>query len=155
MLKIFIQRITYRHEATLHLDLDNNSKITTISEWSTDVPFWPHYPGRDVQVLDGNWYFGYAAHWNISAKVNPSQFESLTPNITYVPSCFDAKMPGINGPRGTAFYRTYINTTIGNDLFIYFASCSFYCQLYIDGNYIGDHAAGGYGHFHSISIKQC
>ena len=68
---------------------------------------------------------------------------SLTPNITSVPSSFDVKLPGINGPRGTAFYRAKFESKQGKDIQVYIAACAFYCQLYFDGKYVGDHKAGG------------
>ena len=123
---------------------------TSAQDWSTTVPFYPPYPTRTVQVLDGNWYFGYQNGWNLS-KVDyfQSERQQLTPNITTVPSAFDVAMPGILGPRGTAFYRTNVSIqdSSNHSMLVYFAACSFYCQLYIDGNYIGDHRAGGYQPF--------
>ena len=65
-------------------------------------------------------------------------------------------MPGILGPRGTAFYRT--NVTIqdssNHSMLVYFAACSFYCELCVDGNYIGDHRAGRYQPF-GFAIDPC
>ena len=132
---------------TLHNALNNDKEVRD-DNWSTTVPYWPLYPTRTVQVLDGNWYFGYGGdNFNLNQTIDPSKFELMTPNITAVPSAFDVKMPGIEGPRGTAFYRASFNSKQGKDILVYFSACAFYCQLYFDGKYIGDHRAGGYQPF--------
>eukprot|EP01084_Bolivina_argentea_P112480 200598_1 len=132
-------------QATIHI-LDGNTDLS--SDWSTKIPFYPKYPTRTVQVLDGNWNFGYGGNdFNLSQKIPPDQFNELTPNITYVPSAFDVKLPGILGVRGTAFYRANFTSKPKMDIQVYIAACAFYCQLYFDGNYIGDHKAGGYQPF--------
>ena len=126
------------------------------SEWSTLVPYYPHYPTRTVQVLDGHWYFGYQNDWNVS-KLEYSESErlELTPNVTIVPSAFDVAMPGILGPRGTGFYRANVTIASNHSIYVYFSACAFYCQLYIDGKYIGDHRAGGYQPFgFEVSAKE-
>ena len=48
----------YEDGPTLHYNQQDLNDRTVTTNWSTDVPFWPHYPSRTVQVLDGNWYFG-------------------------------------------------------------------------------------------------
>ncbi len=66
---------------------------------------------------------------------------------------YTQKNEGILGPRGTAFYRTYVYIKPGHKMLVYFSACSFYCQLYVDGMFIGDHKAGGYQPF-SFKIDQ-
>lgn len=112
--------------------------------WSTDVPFWPHYPLRQVQVLDGTWEYGYSATAD-PVSIMPSQIS--TPNFTYVPNAFDVTPPGVLGPRGTAFYRSSFPLTPNSEGMVYFAACSFYCRVFVDGNELGDHRAGGYQPF--------
>merc|ERR1719295_597870 len=132
-------------QATLHI-FNKNTAVTT--DWSLEVPFFPKYPTRTVQVLDGNWNFGYGgSSVNLSQRISPADFEKLTPNVTYVPSAFDVKQPGILGPRGTAFYRANFSSPKGQDIQVYLSACAFYCQLYFDGTYVGDHKAGGYQPF--------
>ena len=134
--------------ATLH-EHPNGDRIVT-SEWITNVPYWPHYPYRNVQTMDGNWFFGYSNDFNINTTIKPSEMIGLTPNITYVPSAFDVKLPGVEGPRGTAFYRANVTIQKGSDIMVYISACAFYCQLYFDGIYIGDHKAGGYQAFYYV-----
>eukprot|EP01084_Bolivina_argentea_P317352 550213_1 len=132
-------------QATIHI-FNNNKDIS--SNWSMQIPFYPKYPTRTVQVLDGNWHFGYGgSDFNLNQRIPPTQFDQLTPNITYVPSAFDVKLPGVLGVRGTAFYRANFTSKKGMNIQVYIAACAFYCQLYFDGNYIGDHKAGGYQPF--------
>ena len=50
-------------------------------------------------------------------------------------------------PRGTAYYRTAISLPAGVPGLLYFAACSFYCNVLVDGDSIGDHRAGGYTPF--------
>eukprot|EP01059_Diplonema_ambulator_P031384 TRINITY_DN5734_c0_g1_i1.p1 TRINITY_DN5734_c0_g1~~TRINITY_DN5734_c0_g1_i1.p1 ORF type:complete len:623 (+),score=162.68 TRINITY_DN5734_c0_g1_i1:629-2497(+) len=112
----------------------------------SDAPFWPKYPTRRLQVLDGQWAFGFAENVVIE-NVDPSD-ESLTPNSTSVPSVFDNAMPGIEGRRGTAFYRTTINAFAeGSQGMIAFAACGFYCKVWLGGDLLGEHKNGGYSMF--------
>eukprot|EP01083_Nonionella_stella_P028678 78974_1 len=62
---------------TLHNSPTNQKTVT--SNWSTKVPFYPYYPTRTVQILDGNWYYGYGgSNFNLNQTINPSKFNSLT-----------------------------------------------------------------------------
>ena len=133
---------------TLHLADDGTDIPNQKNDWSTIVPYWPHYKTRTVQVLDGVWYFGVGGqNWTLNETIDPSKFAALTPNTTYVPSAYDVKLPGVEGYIGTAFYRTTFNSTLGQDIMVYFSACAWYCQLYFDGVYIGDHRATGYNAF--------
>lgn len=69
---------------------------------------------------------------------------SLTPNTTVVPSCFDAAPNGVAGPRGVGMYRTKFNQLSNMSARLHFGACSFYCRIYIDGDFVADHRAGGY-----------
>eukprot|EP00049_Salpingoeca_infusionum_P004894 m.85133 g.85133 ORF g.85133 m.85133 type:complete len:621 (+) comp12776_c0_seq3:137-1999(+) len=108
-------------------------------------PFWPHYPGRELTVLNGQWQFGFAA--NVSDVVNFDIRQATFNTTAQVPSCFDIQPPGIEGPRGTAFYQRNITVQPHKQLLLHFAACSFYCQVYVDGVSVGDHRAGGYNPF--------
>lgn len=67
---------------------------------------------------------------------------ALTPNTTQVPSSMDASPPGHLGPRGVAMYRRMF--TQRGRARLQFLACSFYCRVFVDGQEIGDHRAGGY-----------
>ena len=65
---------------------------------------------------------GYGGdNYDINKTISPSDMITLTPNITAVPSAFDVKLPGVNGPRGTAFYRAYFDSKQGKDIQVYIA----------------------------------
>jgi hypothetical protein len=55
---------------------------------------------------------------------------------------FDNAPPGTLGPRGTAFYRKNITVSSNTPALLYIAACSFYCNVLVDGQSIGDHRAG-------------
>jgi len=120
------------------------SFLVISSSWPTDVPFWPKYPTRKVQVLDGEWAFGF------SDKVDPLSVDPKniqTPDKINVPSAFDVEQPGVLGRRGTAFYRTTVSIDPTSDVLLYFTACSFYCSVFVDDVWVGDHRAGGYQPF--------
>lgn len=64
-----------------------------------------------------------------------------------VPKACDVTAPGIEGPRGTFFYRTTFEGKPGVGSLLQFMACSFYCRIFVDGEEIGDHRAGGYSPF--------
>jgi beta-glucuronidase len=64
-----------------------------------------------------------------------------------VPKACDVTAPGVEGPRGTFFYRTTFEGTPGVKSLIQFMACSFYCRVFVDGEEVGDHRAGGYSPF--------
>lgn len=109
---------------------------------SDQPPFWPLYPTRTVTLLNGRWQFGYQAKIADVLSFDPG--DAKTPNVTIVPSCFDITPPGIEGPRGTAFYRRNFPLPANTEGLLYFAACSFYCRVFVDNKDIGDHRAGGY-----------
>eukprot|EP01147_Barroeca_monosierra_P006618 gene6618-325_t len=109
------------------------------------MPFWPQYPTRNTSILNGMWDFGFETnisdiiHFNISHVT----FTTKAP----VPGCFDVVQPGIVGPKGTAFYRRHFMLPRDTTGLLYFAACSFYCQIFVDGLSVGDHRSGGYHPF--------
>eukprot|EP00050_Salpingoeca_kvevrii_P002588 m.197425 g.197425 ORF g.197425 m.197425 type:complete len:621 (+) comp10645_c0_seq1:1304-3166(+) len=118
----------------------------TCAAWPSVAPFWPHYPGRSLQVLDGQWSFGYLGAAVPDATAVP-YMASGTPNVTTVPGSFDVVSPGISGPRGTALYRTFFTADPKKMQLVQFAACAFYCKVFVDGEFVGDHRAGGYQPF--------
>ena len=113
--------------------------------WSNDVPFWPHYPSRSVNVLDGKWDFGL--HFDVKDVLALQEGDLDAPNSTTVPSAFDVTPGGVQGPRGTAIYRTTCNISAGLPSLLHFSACSFYCKVWVDGTEVGEHRAGGYAPF--------
>lgn len=119
--------------------------VLTVHGWPTREPFWPHYPLRHIQVLDGHWSFNFAEDVD-PLKVSPQNIK--TPEIVSVPHSFDVAPPGVLGRRGTAFYRTtFVVSSRQAPLMLYFTACSFYCRVFLDDEFIGEHRAGGYQPF--------
>lgn len=113
--------------------------------------YWPKYGGaRQVTVLDGLWNYGYEADPNFDSMSKALRPHSrFTPNKTAVPSCMDVVAGGAAGylgPRGVGMYKTSFASpaTSGASVRLQFQSCSFYCRVWINGEEIGDHRAGGY-----------
>jgi beta-glucuronidase len=95
-------------------------------------------------VLDGEWQFGFAENVD-PLTASPSV---KTPAIVTVPHSFDVAPPGVLGRRGTAFYRTsFAVSSPQSPLLLYFTACSFYCRVFLDNKFIGEHRAGGYQPF--------
>lgn len=142
----------------LHLKMNH----VGLSEAKAVPPFWPRYGGRrQVMLLDGTWQFGLHS---VCPATSPCRltdrgpateplFDSLdpnfncsdpawTPNITTVPSSFDVTPPGHLAPRGVAMYRTFFDQT--GPARIQFMGCAFYCRVFLDGQEVGEHRAGGF-----------
>ena len=104
---------------------------------------WPQYGGqREVEVLDGNWLFGFNASNNFDAMAR--SFDPKAVSLTegaLVPSSVDAMPPGIQGRRGVAFYQTSFQQR--GLARLQFMACSFYCRVFVDGEEVGEHLAGG------------
>jgi beta-glucuronidase len=115
--------------------------IIALASGAAGQPFYPHYPARTVRVLDGTWSYGFGANFDL-ARANPAAVP--TPSVIAVPVAFDHAPPGIQGPRGTAFFRTTFPATPGHDVLLSFQACSFYCKVFVDNQLVGDHRAGGY-----------
>ena len=110
--------------------------VSVNASWPSEAPFWPKYPTRKLQVLDGEWSFGFMENVDLD-KINPND-KSLTANTTTVPSVFDNAIPGVQGRRGTGFYKTTIQPfTSGSKGKISFAACGFYCKIWLDGTLLG------------------
>ena len=84
---------------------------------------------------------------SMSPSLSPSSAIAHTPNTTEVPSCMDlvaGGAPGYLGSRGVAMYRTKFSSAGTVPMRLQFQACSFYCRVWVNGNEIGDHRAGGY-----------
>ncbi|CAE7914733.1 ECA4, partial [Symbiodinium sp. KB8] len=106
--------------------------------------FWPRYGGaREVVLLDGEWQFGFNSDrsFDVLAPLDTKD-PSLTPNRTSVPASVDAAPPGVLGRRGVALYRTHFLQN--GHARLQFMGCSFYCRVFVDGQEVGEHRAGGY-----------
>lgn len=118
-----------------------------VSQRSPSMGFWPDYDGgRKVMLLDGEWEYGLMAGAELSFdSMNPhlDPRKILTPNRTVVPMTMDTAAPGWSGPRGVAVYRRTFTQREGPAR-LQFNACSFYCRVWVDGQEIGDHRAGGY-----------
>ena len=130
-----------------------------LSAGSRAPSYWPKYEGdRRVELLDGVW-----ETWRLGSTHNPPQsFDSMSPDfvpsrirtreLVGIPSCVDNELPGHLGYRGVSFFRrkfTFNLTETGAR--IQFQACSFYCRVWINGQVIGDHRAGGYVAFSCLA----
>jgi hypothetical protein len=70
--------------------------VALTAAWAVaaELPAWPHYPYRNVTVLDGEWQFGLYFNVHDATAVDP---HTATPNSTIVPSAFDVAPPGYMG----------------------------------------------------------
>ena len=152
-----------RGVATALLGLTAAASAAPPSGFADGAPrYWPKFGGaREVSVLDGEWSYGFI-DWtkgfdSMSPSVNPSD-AALTPNKTAVPSCSDVVAGGASGylgPRGVAMYKTSFKSPAakGAAVRLQFQSCSFYCRVWVNGEEVGDHRAGGYVAF-SLDVEQ-
>ena len=120
--------------------------LTLLSAALSEAPrYWPKFSGaRTVVTLDGEWSFGLLDRPSAFDSMSPSfsPADAPTPNTTSVPSCFDEAGMGELGVRGVAFYRTTFEHA--GRARLQFQACSFYCRVFVDGEEIGEHTAGGY-----------
>jgi beta-glucuronidase len=140
-------------------------RYSTSRPWPTSKAprYWPKYGGdRHVELLDGLWNTG-----SIGSIYDPSHLDHFdamdpnldpclieTPNVTTVPSCVDNTPPGYLGYRGVTFFRRWFEYNLTHaGARIQFQACSFYCRIWINGQEIGDHRAGGYVAF-SLDVPQ-
>ena len=92
--------------------------------WPTQPSFYPFYPTRRTQVLNGTWSFGVMPAGDDIRIIGYKDI--ITPNNTEVPSCFDIAAPGIKGPRTTVFYRSSHTCTVGKtSLLKFYAGMTF------------------------------
>lgn len=118
--------------------------------WPTSEPYWPHYPTRGVQVLTGNWSFGFSASVDPST-VSYADAAALAVNATAVPGSFDVAPMGVQGPRGAAIYVSQHSCTPGSTSLLKFGAVNFYARVFVDGSAIGNHSAGGYTPFQMVT----
>ncbi|KAA0177338.1 hypothetical protein FNF27_01116 [Cafeteria roenbergensis] len=118
--------------------------------WPSEEPFWPRYPTRTLQVLDGTWDFVPAIAGVDPTAIPYEAAKELVDKSTSsmgVPGSCDVTAPGVEGPRGTFVYRTTFAGSPGVGSLLQFMACSFYCRVFVDGAELGDHRAGGYAPF--------
>lgn len=97
-----------------------------------------------MSLLDGTWNYGL--HLGVIDTMSPDldiKAPPWTPNNTMVPMSMDVAPPGVPGPRGVAVYRRRFVQEKGPAR-LHFNGCSFYCRVWVDGQDIGEHRAGGY-----------
>lgn len=114
------------------------------AERSQAPGFYPHFSGRrDVTLLDGQWMYGLHTDESMDSlgEIDTANV-ALTPSSVQVPHTMDTALPGLLGPRGVAFYRTKF--TQRGLARLQFMGCSFYCRVFVDGQDVGEHRAGGY-----------
>ena len=153
-------RTTKSH--TLHDVSYVTATVPYHTQQQTSPRYWPQYGGnRHVELLDGLWNMSQLG----SIDHPPTDFDSMDPSLdpstitttklVWIPSCVDNTPPGYLGYRGVTFFRrtfranwtmttstsTSTSTTVAR---IQFQACSFYCRVWINGQEIGDHRAGGY-----------
>ncbi|CAJ1949827.1 unnamed protein product [Cylindrotheca closterium] len=140
-----------------HIDTNHRVSATqprnnTISFSASHFPpsYWPKFKGqRYVTLLDGTW--GTA---NVSSH-DLATFDSMNPNFDPstikfsadmpVPSCVDSSPPGYMIPRGVYFFRRLFHFDLASaGARLQFQGCSFYCRVWVNGQEVGDHRAGGY-----------
>ncbi|CAB9519929.1 Beta-galactosidase [Seminavis robusta] len=125
-----------------------------VQDFGPDQPrYWPQYGGkRVVKLLDGTWEMGQlgsidhpppADYDSMDPNFDPSKAE--TPNSTEIPSCIDNTPPGYLGYRGITYFRTHFDYDLtASPARLVFQACSFYCRVFVNGQEVGDHRAGGY-----------
>src|SRR4051812_5003086 len=98
------------------------------------IPF-PHYPTRNIQLLDGVWDFTF-----LGPLKNPRTFDLA--GLTYetrvsVPSVWDA-MPAYAGQRGTGAFRTHVHARPGSRSLLRFGGLGQWAKVFVDGVSIGE-----------------
>lgn len=92
--------------------------------------FFPQYPTRKVNILDGIWDFALVEECPDPA--NPAIGQINYTDKLAVPGVFDA-MPAYPANRGTAFYRTFIKTTPYAKLFLKSGGLGMWGAFFWDG----------------------
>ena len=118
--------------------------------WPSQEPHWPHYISRNVTVLSGLWAFAPVAQ-GIDAATVPYASIS-TPSTASVPGCTDIGPPGLPNvpPLGVAFFRSTHSCTPGRPALAAFGAVNQYARLFVDGQDVGNHTAGGYTPFQML-----
>ena len=114
--------------------------------WPSELPSYPKYPMRAVQVLSGEWDFGFTASYN---PENTTTLSGLTFERTQaVPGAWDAAWgTGLQYARGVGAYRTRFSTPLGSLALLHFEACSMFCRIYVDGQLLHNHSDGGFTPF--------
>ena len=111
---------------------------------------YPIYPSRKVITLDGRWNFAWLGP-NITDVTTLTPNGIVTPLTTVVPSSFDLlpfpNTDNLEGQRGTVLYRTQIYSIPNTFSKLRIGACGFYCRVFIDGLFMGDHGGNGYTAF--------
>ena len=116
------------------------------SPWPTELPSFPKYPGRSVQVLTGSWDFGFSATYNVSMTTS---LEGIDFDRTMaVPAAWDAaNSSGLQYARGVGVYRVSLVVPAGAPSVLHFTACSMFCRIYVDGQLVHNHTLGGFTPF--------
>lgn len=98
---------------------------------------YPHFPTRNVQLLDGIWDFAFLGKDGDPREVNIDsiEFRERAP----VPGCFDT-LPLYAGVRGTAAYRTRLTTPVGKAGRLVFYGLGMWTRIFVDGCLIAETA---------------
>ncbi|MEO6846162.1 MAG: glycoside hydrolase family 2 TIM barrel-domain containing protein [Chthoniobacterales bacterium] len=98
---------------------------------------YPLHPDRPTHILDGIWDFAWKGETAAPEKLKPASF-NFTERMP-VPSAFDA-YPKYAGKRGTAAYRTFIETTPGLPGRLYLEGTGLWIKVFVDEKAIGEAA---------------
>lgn len=114
--------------------------------WPSELPSYPKYPGRAVQVLTGDWDFGFSASYS---PENTTSLDGLAFDRTQaVPAAWDAAYgTGLQYSRGVGAYRTNVEMPAGAAALLHFEACSMFCRVYVDGVLLHNHTLGGFTPF--------
>lgn len=96
---------------------------------------YPHYPRRRIHSLDGLWHFAWLGENVDLENLNPNAV--ACPERMSVPGCFDAT-PAYAGKRGTAVYRTTVQTTPDTPGLLTFGALGMWARVYVDGELLAE-----------------
>ena len=90
---------TSRPAMQVRTSMSDAPSLDMPTAWPSELPSYPKYPGRAVQVLTGDWEFGYSASYNCSSTTS---LDGLTFDQTQaVPAAWDGHMPMSSCVRAT------------------------------------------------------
>ncbi len=99
------------------------------------IGFYPQYPGRQVQNLDGLWDFAFLEGG--VKNLDAPQFTRIRySHRLAVPGVFDT-LPEFAGKRGTAFYRTKVTTAANARLLLKIGGLGMWAKLFWDRQPVG------------------
>ena len=105
------------------------SLCTLIEQWSDHA----------LRLFIGTWDFAFLGSSVDPVTLNPTGIP--TNSVMLVPAAWDTQPPYYTA-RGTVLYRTTFASTPGAVAKLFFAACSFYCAVYVDGVRVADHGIG-------------